>query len=199
MPEGPEVETEKLHEAIHEEMERDGGSFLRRIALTTALLAVLASVAALRAGATVNHALLLRTDATQLQSQASDQWAYYQAKGVKGAVQDAVRASWLAAGKEPPTSTEDKIARYEKEQEAIKEKALEFEKERDVKVHESEHLLHGHHRCPRSRALPGRHRAGRRGGADPEPRGLGGVDGHRNGRHRAARLGVRAVGAAECR
>jgi len=153
MPEGPEVETEKLHEAIHEEMERDGGSFLRRIALTTALLAVLASVAALRAGATVNHALLLRTDATQLQSQASDQWAYYQAKGVKGAVQDAVRASWLAAGKEPPTSTEDKIARYEKEQEAIKEKALEFEKERDVKVHESEHLLHGHHRYAHAVAL----------------------------------------------
>ena len=153
MPEGPEVETEKLHEVIHEELERDGGSFLRRIALTTALLAVLASVAALRAGATVNHALLLRTDATQLQSQASDQWAYYQAKGVKGAVQEAVRATWLAAGKEPPASAEEKIARYEKEQEAIKEKALEFEKERDVKVQESEHLLHGHHRFANAVAL----------------------------------------------
>ena len=79
MPEGPEVETESLHESIREELEKEGGSFLRKIALTTALLAVLAAVSALRAGATVNHALLLRTDATQLQSQASDQWAYYQA------------------------------------------------------------------------------------------------------------------------
>jgi hypothetical protein len=114
---------------------------------------VLASVAALRAGATVNHALLLRTDATQLQSQASDQWAYYQAKGVKGAVQEAIRATWLAAGKEPPASAEEKIARYEKEQEAIKEKALEFEKERDVKVLESEHLLHSHHRFANAVAL----------------------------------------------
>ena len=153
MPEGPEIETEKLHEAIHEELERDGGSFLRRIALSTALLAVLASVAALRAGATVNHALLLRTDATQLQSQASDQWAYYQAKGVKSAVQEAVRASWLAAGKEPPASAEEKVARYEKEQEAIREKAGELEKEREANVRESEHLLHAHHRYANAVAL----------------------------------------------
>jgi hypothetical protein len=153
MPEGPEVETERLSETIHEELEREGGGFLRRIALTTALLAVLASVAALRAGATVNHALLLRTDATQLQSQASDQWAYYQAKGVKGAVQEAVRASWLAAGKEPPAAAAEKVARYEKEQEAIREKAVELEKQREEKVRESEHLLHGHHRYANAVAL----------------------------------------------
>jgi len=153
MPEDAEIETEKLHEAIHEELERDGGTFLRRIALSTALLAVLAAMAALRSGATVNQALLLRSDATQLQSQASDQWAYYQAKGVKGAVQEAVRASWLAAGKEPPPSTGEKVARYEKEQEAIREKAVELEKEREAKVTESEHLLHGHHRYANAVAL----------------------------------------------
>jgi hypothetical protein len=145
MPESPEIETESLHESIREELEKEGGGFLRKIALSTALLAVLAAFAALRAGATVNHALLLRTDATQLQSQASDQWAYYQAKGVKAAVQDSIRASWLAAGKEPPASVAEKLERYEKEQEAIKEKAVELEKERDAKVKESDHLLHGHH------------------------------------------------------
>ncbi|HVP39923.1 MAG TPA: hypothetical protein VMS93_12145 [Candidatus Saccharimonadales bacterium] len=47
MPEGPEVETERLHEAIHEEIEREGGRFLKLIALTTAILAALAAVAAL--------------------------------------------------------------------------------------------------------------------------------------------------------
>ena len=36
MPEGPEIETEKLHETIHEELEHEGGTFLKRIALTTA-------------------------------------------------------------------------------------------------------------------------------------------------------------------
>ena len=153
MPEGPEVETERLHETIREELEHEGGSFLKRIALTTAILAAFAAIASLRAGATVNEALVLKTEATRLQAEASDQWAYYQAKGVKGAVQEAVRATWLAAGKEPPASAEEKIARYEKEQEAIKEKALEFEKERDVKVQESEHLLHGHHRFANAVAL----------------------------------------------
>ncbi len=145
MPEGPEVETEKLHETIREELEHEGGAFLRKIALTTALLAVLAAVAALRAGATVNHALLLRADATRLQSEASDQWAFFQAKGVKAAVQEAVRASWLAAGKEPPAEVADRLARYEKEQEEIREKAHELERERDAKVKESQALLHGHH------------------------------------------------------
>jgi hypothetical protein len=145
MPEEIEVDTEKLHESIREELEKDGGGFLRKIALSTALLAVLAAVAALRAGATVNHALLLRADATQLQSKASDQWAYYQAKGVKAAVQESTRATWLAAGKEPPAAIAEKVERYEKEQEAIREKAIELEKERDAKVKESDHLLHGHH------------------------------------------------------
>src|ERR1035438_10404105 len=42
MPEGPEVETEKLHEAIQEEMEKEGSGFLKRIALTTAVLAAFA-------------------------------------------------------------------------------------------------------------------------------------------------------------
>jgi NAD-specific glutamate dehydrogenase len=145
MPEEIEVDTDRLHESIREELEKDEGGFLRKIALTTALLAVLAAIAALRAGATVNHALLLRADATQLQSKASDQWAYYQAKGVKAAVQESTRATWLAAGKEPPAAIAEKVERYEKEQEAIREKATELEKERDAKVAESNHLLHGHH------------------------------------------------------
>jgi Domain of unknown function (DUF4337) len=146
MPEGPEVETERLHEAIHEELEKEGGDFLRSIALTTAVLAALAAVASLRAGATVNHALVLKTEAAQLQSEASDQWAYYQAKGVKSAVQDAIRASWLAAGKEPPPDHAEKTKRYAAEQEVIAEKAREKEKERDERSREADHLLHAHHR-----------------------------------------------------
>ncbi|HEY3204272.1 MAG TPA: hypothetical protein VGL03_11480 [Thermoanaerobaculia bacterium] len=35
MPEGPEVETERLREEIHEELEHEGSAFLKRIALTT--------------------------------------------------------------------------------------------------------------------------------------------------------------------
>ncbi len=153
MPEGPEVETERLHEAIHEELQKEGGSLLRSIAITTALLAALAAIASLRAGATVNEALALKTSATRLQAEASDQWAYYQAKGVKAAVQEAIRSSWLAAGKEPPLEVAEKSARYTAEQEAIAEKAREKERERDVREAEAEHLVHAHHRFAAAVAL----------------------------------------------
>jgi len=145
MPEGPEVETENLHEAIREELEREGGSFLKQISITTAILAVLAAIASLQAGATVNEALVLKTEATRLQSEASDQWAYYQAKGIKGAVQEASRAPWLAMGKNPPPASAEKAQRYGEEQKEIEAKAHEKERERDERLRESDHLLHKHH------------------------------------------------------
>jgi hypothetical protein len=153
MPEGPEVETEKLHEAIHEELEKEGGTLLRTIALSTALLAALAALGSLRAGATVNEALALKTEATRLQAQASDQWAFYQAKGVKGAVQEAIRAAWQAAAKEPPAEVAEKVKRYGEEQEQIADKAKELEKERDAREAEAEHLMHAHHRFAAAVAL----------------------------------------------
>jgi len=145
MPEGPEVETERLHEAIHEELEREGGAFLKRIALTTAILAALAAIASLYAGATVNEALVLKTEATRLQAEASDQWAYYQAKGIKAAVAEASATSWLAIGKPAPTEFAENQKRYKTEQKEIEEKAREKEHQRDEKSAEADHLLHRHH------------------------------------------------------
>jgi len=145
MPEGPEIETEKLHEAIHEEIEKEGGTFLKQIALTTALLAALAAIAALRAGDTVNEALVLKTEATRLQAQASDQWAYYQAKGIKAAVAHASEAPYKAARQEPPAELERAAAQYASEQAAIKAEAGKFERERDDKAKEADALLETHH------------------------------------------------------
>ena len=145
MPEGPEVETEKLRETIHEELEHEGGSFLKRIALTTAILAAFAAIASLRAGATVNEALVLKTEATRLQAEASDQWAYYQAKGLKAAVQEASATSWLAVGKEPPAKYLDDQKRYKDEQAEIRKKAEEKEHQRDEKSKEADELIHHHH------------------------------------------------------
>ncbi len=145
MPEGPEVETETLTEKIHEEIEREGGAFLKAIALTTALFAALAAIAALKAGAAVNEALVLKTEATRHQAEASDQWAYYQAKGIKAATAEAARTSWLAIAKEPPAEYGEKVKRYTEEQAEIQKKARELEKERDEKSTEADHLLHHHH------------------------------------------------------
>ena len=145
MPEEPEVETEKLREAIQEELEHEGAGFLRRIALTTAILAALAAVAALRAGATVNEALVLKTEATRLQGEASDQWSYYQAKGIKAAVQEASASSWVAMDKQPPEKFVEEQKRYKEDQAEIKKKAEEKERERDERSREADHLLHAHH------------------------------------------------------
>jgi len=137
MPEEPEVETEKLHEAIHEELEKEGGAFLRNVALTTALLAALAAIASLQAGATVNEALVLKAEATRLQ----------------GAVQTAEAATWKALGKTPPPELEATAKRYGDEQAEIKTEAAKLEKERDEKSREADELMHRHHAFANAVAL----------------------------------------------
>ncbi|HYV42595.1 MAG TPA: DUF4337 family protein [Thermoanaerobaculia bacterium] len=134
-----------MTEEIREKFEHEGGALLKRIALSTALFAALAAIAALKAGATVNEALVLKTEAARLQAEASDQWAYYQAKGIKAATAEASRTSWLAIAKEPPPEYAEKQKRYGEEQKEIEKKAREKEKERDAKSNEADELLHHHH------------------------------------------------------
>ncbi len=145
MPEDAEVPTEKVHESIHEELEHEGGRFLKQIALTTAILAACAAVVALQAGSTVNEALVLKTEAARLQGEASDQWAYYQAKGIKAAVADASRTSWLAIGKQPPPGYGESQARELHEQEQVQRSAEEKQRRRDEKEREADVLLRRHH------------------------------------------------------
>jgi Domain of unknown function (DUF4337) len=145
MPEGPEVETDKLREEIHEELEKEGGSMLRRIALSTAIFAAIAAIASLKAGDTVNEALVLKTEATRLQAEASDQWAYYQAKGIKKAVQEAAQTPWQEAQTTPPPAFAEQAKKYGDEQAEIQRVAREKEAERDAKSREADGLLEHHH------------------------------------------------------
>jgi hypothetical protein len=146
VPEQVEIDTDKLGEQIKEEIEREGGTLLKAIALTTALFAALAAVAALRAGGTVNEALVLKTEATRLQAEASDQWAEYQAKGIKSAIERATESLLIAQGKQPPATLEDERERYRREQSDIENIAHAKERERDEKSREADELLHRHHR-----------------------------------------------------
>ena len=145
MPEEIEIDTDKLRETIDSEIEHESSGLLRRIALSTALFAAFAAIVALRAGATVNEALVLKTESAVLQAKASDQWAYYQAKGIKAAVAEGGTQSWLSAGKVPPASLAERAERYATEQKEIKKLAEEDEHERDAKSAEADHLLHRHH------------------------------------------------------
>jgi uncharacterized protein DUF4337 len=144
MPEEIEIDTESLRKEIDDELEKGGGSLLRWISLTTAILAALAAIASLKAGSTVNEALVLKTEATNLQAQASDQWAYYQAKGIKSAVALGAINAWEAAGKAAPPRLSAESGRYVAQQDSISRKASELEHARDDKSGEAAVLLSHH-------------------------------------------------------
>ena len=145
MPDDTEIDLDRMRETIDAENERDGGRLLRWISLSTAVLAAFAAVASLRAGATVNEALLLKTEATQLQAEASDAWAFYQAKGIKAAVSRANADAWTAAGRTAPAVIASSTARYGVEQDSLRVVASTKEHERDSRNHEAESLLAQHH------------------------------------------------------
>ena len=105
----------------------------------------MAAVASLEAGSTVNEALALKTEATRLQAEASDQWAYYQAKGLKATVTEVSRNTWIALDKQPPEELAKSEERYAEDQRKSMEKAKELERERDEKSAEADHLMHRHH------------------------------------------------------
>jgi hypothetical protein len=120
--EDPEVPTEHLHEEIHHHAEHSRESWVLGVALSSALLAGLAAVASLMAGHHANEAML-----SQIES--SDQWSYYQAKGIKQAQLVTKTDLVSALGKAPAHSDEEKIAQYDTEKEQIREKAEELKKE----------------------------------------------------------------------
>jgi len=151
MPEETEIDTDSVRESIHEHHARP--PLIKRIALTTALLAALGAGAALKSGDTVNRALVLKTEAGRLQAEASDQWAYYQAKGIKGQVQEGSRSAWLAAGKTPPPELDTAIKKYATEQKEIEKAAREKEQARDEASREADELLERHHHFANSVAF----------------------------------------------
>jgi hypothetical protein len=145
MPEEIEIDTDKLRETIDEEIERTGSRMLRVVALSTAILAAVTAIVSLQAGSTINEALVLESQGTQLQAQASDQWAYYQAKGIKGAIASSAMSSYAASGRGAPDSLRGQTAKYASEQASIQTAARKLEAERDEKVADAERLIEQHH------------------------------------------------------
>jgi Domain of unknown function (DUF4337) len=110
--EEPEVPLEHLQEHVKETAEHSGEAWISWVALSTAILAVLAAIAGLLSGQHANEAMMN-------QIEASDQWSYYQAKSIKTSLLDA-KMSLVGAPNESDQSRRD---RYEKEQEEIKSEA----------------------------------------------------------------------------
>ena len=86
-------ETQELKEQVEETIERvaehgkgSGSRWTHYLALSTAVIAVLAAIASLEAGSLSNEAILYKNEAVLFQAKASDAWSYYQAKGIKAAI-----------------------------------------------------------------------------------------------------------------
>ena len=78
-------ETLEPQELAEPEEDRVGGrrALTTRIAVTAAILAVLASFSSLQAERTASESILAKNDAILAQSRASDEWAFRQAKSIK--------------------------------------------------------------------------------------------------------------------
>jgi len=122
-----EVPLEHLHEEIHHHAEHGGAPWISGVALSTAILAVLAAISGLLSGKHANEAMMS-------QIEAADQWAYYQAKGIKAAVLD---AKMTLSG----TTTEqdrEKAEKYKEEQSEIQDEARHKESEAKGNFHQHE-------------------------------------------------------------
>jgi DNA repair exonuclease SbcCD ATPase subunit len=113
--------------------------WLNYLALTTVILAVCATLSTLKGGA-------FSTRSVVAQAQASDQWAYYQAKSIKGYIYDIQREklelearamksggsrSMVGEYEKKIAAYKEKTERYDKEKEEIKQKAEDLEKQRN--------------------------------------------------------------------
>jgi hypothetical protein len=151
MPE-EDLETNELKENIDASVERaleaeekkSGWSVY--LSLSTAIIAVLAAVASLASGANSNEAILEKSDAALKQSKASDEWALYQAKGIRALVLTGESEFASTTSPELARRLKDEAARLQGEQPALAEKARRFEA--DVEDHDAraERLLARHHR-----------------------------------------------------
>src|SRR3954464_11281669 len=67
------------HHAV-EHSARSGDSLASRIAVMTAILSTVGAVFSYQGGATQNDAMMYKNEAVLKRTEASDQWAFYQAK-----------------------------------------------------------------------------------------------------------------------
>src|SRR3954470_2595593 len=127
-----EVPLEHLHEEIHHHAEHGGPSWISGVALSTAILAVLAAITGLLSGTHANEAMM-----SQIES--ADQWAYYQAKGIKAAVLDAK----MTLGGMPNEKDHAQAEKYQEEQAEIQKEAKAKQTEAKVQFHEHEVFARG--------------------------------------------------------
>ena len=130
---------EAMEEVKHHEEEQQ--SWLSYISLSTAIIAIITALVGLYESQITAKTILTKNEAVLYQSQASDQWNFYQAKSVKSHIY-AVNAELFP---EKAEEFKKKVATYKQEQEEIKAEAMRIEAMKEHSNHESDHYYHKHH------------------------------------------------------
>lgn len=161
MPEGPEIETGELQEKIHEAHEghgheESGPTWIKLVALSTAILAVFAAIGALKAGDLVNESMFK-------QLKASDTWNEYQADKQKGHEYQLALNGLLDQGVKPSAAVPksphgglklpDRAAQYQDQIQKEVTKTGDLAKSADADTKEAEAMLGKHQLFAKSVAL----------------------------------------------
>ena len=111
--------TEKLNDKINEEAgeakQREKDKWIMGVALFTAIISVFAAFSGMLSGHHENESLIA-------QMKSSDQWAYYQAKGIK----KEIISSYVKMQGNTDTAALSKVKQYGVDQEQIKTKAEDY-------------------------------------------------------------------------
>jgi len=131
---------EQLDQAIERMEKQEHPRWMVYLSLATALMAVVAALASLESGAHSNDAIFDKNEAVLHQSQASDQWAFFQAKGIKATVLKAQSQALAMGASDLADRLNRESDRYANEQAEIERTAREFEH----RVAESNRRAAGH-------------------------------------------------------
>lgn len=143
MEEDYEVPSPYEH-AIEEAVERERDGLTQKIALMTAVLATIGALISYQSGSAQTEAMFLKNQSILKQAEASDQWAFYQAKSTKGHIADAVAA--LATAPEVRARFLATKEKDEKEKTEIQTEARKLQAESRKLGEESEAKLRPHER-----------------------------------------------------
>jgi uncharacterized protein DUF4337 len=139
--EGFEVHGPERHHVEHSA--QAGDRLAARVAMMTALLSTAGAWFSYQGGFTQNEAMMYKNEAVLKRTEASDQWAFYQAKSNKQHLSEL--ASVLVPA-DKRASFESEAERYKKEKKEIQAKAEALEAETKHFNELSEHAMHPHHR-----------------------------------------------------
>jgi uncharacterized protein DUF4337 len=146
--EGFEVHGPEHHAVEHSA--HSGDSLAARIAVMTAILSTIGAVFSYQGGTRQNEAMMYKNEAVLKRTEASDQWAFYQAKSNKQHL--AELAAILAPADKRP-EFEGEIERYKKEKKEIQAKAEALEAESRKYNELSDHAMHPHHRLAQATTM----------------------------------------------